>query len=180
MALLERDGAVELDRGVDRLLGGLGGQQLGHRRERRVGDAGVVGQRGLVDEQPRRLGLRVQLGQPVGDRLVVRRAACRRSRAPARRTAASSSAVRAIPMANAPDAGPEQVERAHRHPEARAGLAQHLLAAGTGTSSKVSEPMAWAASMSRGSPLSPGESPGTAKAVRPRAPVAASLRANTV
>jgi len=55
---------VELERGIDGVLSGLGGQQLGHRRHRRLVDAGVVGGGGLVDEQPRGLGLRRRLGQP--------------------------------------------------------------------------------------------------------------------
>ena len=91
----------------------------------------------------------------------------------------SSSAVRAMPMANAPTLGRKRssVPIATRKPSPGA---PNTCSGPTGTSSKVSEPMAWAASMSRDSPLSPGESPGTAKAVSPRAPVAAALRAKTV
>ena len=119
--------------GVDRFLGDLGRQQLGHRR--RLGDradAAVVGAR--------------RRGGRAGARACTRVATSARrcetawksfsgrpnaSRSAAWATAASSAAC-AMPIGEGADAGAEQVERAHRDREAAVDLAEHVLGAARG------------------------------------------------
>ncbi len=72
MADLQPGGAVDLDGPVDDLLGHLGCEQLGHGC--RLGGApltGVMGVRGVGDQQPRGLDLGGHVGQAVADGLEV-------------------------------------------------------------------------------------------------------------
>ncbi len=90
-----------------------------------------------------------------------------------------SSAAWAIPTAKAPTLGRNRssVRMATRKP----ALTSPSTSPGpTGTPSKTSRPMAWGASMSIGSPDRPAASPGTTKAVTPRAPASGTVRAKTV
>ena len=68
----------------------------------------------------------------------------------------ASSAAWAMPTANAPTLGPEEVQGVHGDPESPAGLAEHVVARSTGTASKARAPMGCGESMSRAVPVSPG------------------------
>ena len=169
MTLLERDRAVELDCGVDRLLGDLGREQLGHRRERRVVRAlrrapappgGRAAARPRSRPRARRAG-----GRPPG----ARRAACRTYAGAACKGRQLERRAR-HPDRERAHAGAEQVERAHGYAKARSRARPAPAPDRPRTPSNVSEPIAWGVSSCRRSPLSPGASPGIANAVSPRAP----------
>lgn len=79
MAALQGAGAVQLDGGVDDVLGGLGGEELRHRGAlRHVGGARVVRRRGRVDHEAGRLGAQGEIGHLVRDRLEVLQLAAER------------------------------------------------------------------------------------------------------
>ena len=144
--MLERARPVELDRRVDRLLRGLGRQQLGHRRQRGIaarrrrrpsppgGPAGGPPRTRAVSSASR-CATAWWLGQRLAEGLALERL-----------VGGELECVRAMPTANAPTLGPEQVERPHRHPEARRRARRARGRGDTSTSSKRSEPIACGAS----------------------------------
>ncbi len=117
---------MNLDRGVDRLLGRLGGQELRHRRERRVVDALVVRVGGLMHEQSGGVRLRGDVGQAVGDGLVVFERFAERLALACVRSRQVDRGER-HPDCERADAGSKQVERSHRDLEALAGVAEHVV-----------------------------------------------------
>ena len=124
---LQRSGTVNLDRRIDDELGGLRREQLGHRGTSRV-PAGslVVRGGGPVDQQPRRLDPgrhlrervrdRLQVFQPAAECLPVTSMLDRRVESRLGHTDGKGTHTR-----------PKQVERPHRHREARAELAEELV-----------------------------------------------------
>lgn len=120
-------GAVQLDGGVDDVLRGLGGVQLGHRRPARHAVLPRVVRRGRrVDQKAGGLGAGGHLRHLVRDGLEVAQRAAERG-APGRVVQGRVEGGAGHPDGERPDAGPEEVEGAHRDAEAPVGLAEHIV-----------------------------------------------------
>ena len=119
---------MELDRGVDRLLGGLGRQQLRHRRQRGIRPRPSSNAAAAWWTSSRAASTRArEVGEPVGDRLVLGQRLAERL-ALERVVGRERRAPRcAMPIANAPTLGRNRssVRIATRKP--LAGLAEHVV-----------------------------------------------------
>ena len=123
-------------------------------------DAAVVGGGRVVDEQPRGLDARGDVGEPVRDRLEVLERAAERVRGAAACATAASSAACAIPTANAPTLGRKRSSVRIATREAAVDLAEHVLGGdGDAVEARAGRSGAGRGARSR-SPVRPGVSRG--------------------